>query len=621
MCCARYNGMLCRIVVLVVGLLARSHADGTQLLMISSVSREPGAVGARFVRGDPQARITWYVMSEGMGDKLALPTVFLSRFNPSNKGFSKEVDRLTFRYLAAHDRGVTSPLQQPLGFCLTALPRKDVFLLAGVKAPVFVACVVPFTMIPAARIPPQVASVRPDYGLEDPQAIWRTSLIIPLPLASERVSVPADETAGVWDIRAAKGEKNLYLCGTTRNAESWFSSSRDDGVTWETPVVFLKDFVHPSMVELANGNLTVFGIRTKSVWNVEQNREGKTAGEYLFRQRLTTGSLCKVERDREGAWSQISPVVRRSDVLNASVCADDKNRLYLAFDAHPRGTPSLVQDKKGFKHWEDPRPSIICLTHSVNGGTTWSKPVEVTSGIFEDTDPDIEIVDGRLMVTFTRRQGNIRNVYAALLTAKDIGLTGVIGGRTNTRNVEEGIAKDTAREKEQADIQKKAKDREREERRLQVQKAVKRLQQPPPPVNWHEGKERDFSRDLFERTEALRTLQQFGDTSVVPLLIDHLSDKYENPVREYAIDALGQMKDTRAVPALIRLMENPGRVRNQTDRDLLLRVAAGALGKLGDPRALQVLEKTLSEAKDEDVQRRVRQAIDQIRFVQRSRLK
>jgi serine/threonine-protein kinase len=87
------------------------------------------------------------------------------------------------------------------------------------------------------------------------------------------------------------------------------------------------------------------------------------------------------------------------------------------------------------------------------------------------------------------------------------------------------------------------------------------------------------SDDLFIRRYAVEIFNTVGDARAVEPLMNALNDP-DWWVRERSIDALAHAEDTRAVPALIDLMAR--------DRDAAPHCAK-ALGKLGDPRAIEPL--------------------------------
>lgn len=70
-----------------------------------------------------------------------------------------------------------------------------------------------------------------------------------------------------------------------------------------------------------------------------------------------------------------------------------------------------------------------------------------------------------------------------------------------------------------------------------------------------------------------------------------LKDEWVN-VRIYAVTSLGKLGDTKAVPALIEVMEN------KNENDLVRAGAAAALGVLRDQRALLPLRKLIIEAEE-----------------------
>jgi HEAT repeat protein len=81
------------------------------------------------------------------------------------------------------------------------------------------------------------------------------------------------------------------------------------------------------------------------------------------------------------------------------------------------------------------------------------------------------------------------------------------------------------------------------------------------------------------RNSAIEALVQIGDPSVDPLL--NRIETRDPDVRKFVVDILGDIKDTRAVPALIARLD---------DEDENVCVAsAEALGKIRDPRAVDAL--------------------------------
>jgi len=88
--------------------------------------------------------------------------------------------------------------------------------------------------------------------------------------------------------------------------------------------------------------------------------------------------------------------------------------------------------------------------------------------------------------------------------------------------------------------------------------------------------------DTTVQLHASRALLQSHD----PKAIDALIAAMPNP---NAIYTLGESHDSRAIPALIKLLQNPG---NETSARA---AAAASLGKLGDPRAVELLIASLTE--------------------------
>ena len=68
-----------------------------------------------------------------------------------------------------------------------------------------------------------------------------------------------------------------------------------------------------------------------------------------------------------------------------------------------------------------------------------------------------------------------------------------------------------------------------------------------------------------------------------------LNDEWVN-VRIYAVTSLGKLNDTKAVPALIEVMQN------KKENDLVRAGAAAALGVLRDQRALMPLRELIMAA-------------------------
>jgi HEAT repeat protein len=127
------------------------------------------------------------------------------------------------------------------------------------------------------------------------------------------------------------------------------------------------------------------------------------------------------------------------------------------------------------------------------------------------------------------------------------------------------------------------------------------------------------------RRAAAEAVGELGDPQAVPALIQTLGDS-DGEVRRAAAEALGELSDPRAIPALSRALGDsdesvrrdavraigklgdpqavPGLIQTLSDRDREARQAAAeALGKLHDPQAVPALIQALS-----DRNREVRQA-------------
>jgi len=110
--------------------------------------------------------------------------------------------------------------------------------------------------------------------------------------------------------------------------------------------------------------------------------------------------------------------------------------------------------------------------------------------------------------------------------------------------------------------------------------------------------------DRVTRSSAAEALAAIGDTEAVPALLERLQDEKEVVPRTFAITALGNLEDARALKPLCELL---------TDEDVLVRQsAANALGVLGSPNALEPLRNALRKERWYD-RGRHRQAIRRLR--------
>lgn len=76
-----------------------------------------------------------------------------------------------------------------------------------------------------------------------------------------------------------------------------------------------------------------------------------------------------------------------------------------------------------------------------------------------------------------------------------------------------------------------------------------------------------------------------------PALVELLSDEWVN-VRIYAVQSLGKLQDKRAVPALVKTVED------ENENDLVRAGAAAALGMIKDSRALVPLRNLIMMAEE-----------------------
>jgi len=79
----------------------------------------------------------------------------------------------------------------------------------------------------------------------------------------------------------------------------------------------------------------------------------------------------------------------------------------------------------------------------------------------------------------------------------------------------------------------------------------------------------------------------------------------KKPIQRNAIISLAHFKDQSSVPELIELMQ-------KDERPVIRGTAAWALGKIGDIKAKQALEKAEQEEKDEEVQKEIRKALERM---------
>jgi HEAT repeat protein len=108
--------------------------------------------------------------------------------------------------------------------------------------------------------------------------------------------------------------------------------------------------------------------------------------------------------------------------------------------------------------------------------------------------------------------------------------------------------------------------------------------------------------DSDVRRSAADALGKIGDAQAIPGLLKLVEDS-DSDVRRSAADALGKIGDAQAIPGLLKLVED-------SDSDVR-RSAADALGKIGDDQAIPGLLK-LVEDSDSDVRRMAADALGKI---------
>jgi len=104
-----------------------------------------------------------------------------------------------------------------------------------------------------------------------------------------------------------------------------------------------------------------------------------------------------------------------------------------------------------------------------------------------------------------------------------------------------------------------------------------------------------------ERNKEILRLMNEGDSTCVPVLLEHLQAGHSLVVRQNAIRALGKIGDKQAVSPLLDILRRPIQCKTKDDAEdeaILRRNAVIALGNIGDPIALPVL-KALAESVSE----------------------
>lgn len=96
-----------------------------------------------------------------------------------------------------------------------------------------------------------------------------------------------------------------------------------------------------------------------------------------------------------------------------------------------------------------------------------------------------------------------------------------------------------------------------------------------------------------QKNKAILRLMNEGDSSSVPILIEHLSSVHSLVVRQNAIRALGKIGDKRTMAPLVKILKEPvkGDITDEGEEEAILRRSAVlALSEIGDASALPVLE-------------------------------
>ena len=104
-----------------------------------------------------------------------------------------------------------------------------------------------------------------------------------------------------------------------------------------------------------------------------------------------------------------------------------------------------------------------------------------------------------------------------------------------------------------------------------------------------------------QKNKAMLRLMNEGDSSCVPVLIEHLTSVHSLVVRQNAIRALGKIGDKRALVPLLKILKEPvkGDITDEGEEETILRRRAVlALGEIGDASALPVLEAVAQDSKE-----------------------
>ena len=126
-----------------------------------------------------------------------------------------------------------------------------------------------------------------------------------------------------------------------------------------------------------------------------------------------------------------------------------------------------------------------------------------------------------------------------------------------------------------------------------------------------------------QKNKAILRLMNEGDSSSVPTLVEHLSNVHSLVVRQNAIGALGNIGDKRAVAPLLKILKEPvkGDTADEGEEEAILRRSAVlALGDIDDASALPVLEAVAQDSKEyQSVRELAAIAVEKIKVSERER--
>ncbi len=109
------------------------------------------------------------------------------------------------------------------------------------------------------------------------------------------------------------------------------------------------------------------------------------------------------------------------------------------------------------------------------------------------------------------------------------------------------------------------------------------------------------------RAESALALGRIGDPSVTPAVVDLAFNDEDLQVRMCAIRSLAMLKDVRAVPRMIDMLET-------TNNDRFANELVVALGEIGDKRAFPVLLAVTQRNFNEEVQKNALLAIKKLKW-------